>query len=591
MALDLECRRMAMGAWKRTIRTVGAVAASAGVLAIVLGLLVLAVRPPGGQAAGEVSAEGGPRFREDGPDADSFGRGEGYPICRSSEYAQRQRCRVGAYSHFDQLFPSRTVKAPAAPTRLGRAAVEPAISYTYNRQRQTIDQYLDKHPVTGFLIAKGDSILVERYQYGRTDTQRLTSFSMAKTIVGLLIGIAVSEGAIRSIDERAEVYVPELKGTGYGRTPIKALLQMASGVAFREDYTDRTSDIATLGGPRWARNPAAAWPRSRGSTPATPSRDSSSPTRRRSRWSSVSYSRAPRAARCPTTRARSSGSRSAPKRTRPGALTPRGRRSPSRASTPCCGIGDALDSCLRTRANGQARPSFLANGCSSRRPHASARVPPRTGALRGGLFHDEPRRSPRTSCMAIMCSCSPDQTGSFRCAAFGGNSSSWIRDRSWCWCKPRRARLASRRRSCLHSGPRYDHSSASSTGPAQSRTRRRDGCGGRTYHGLSSLARTRSIRTSSGAIVMTSPSGAGSITSTPHSRSAAAEARALGWFQSGMLAEIATITGVPRPIASATTDSARLSAMPAASLLSEPNEHGATSTSPNGGLGRIASSK
>ena len=232
-----------MGAWKRSIRTVGAVAASAGVLAIVLGLLVLAVRPTGGQAAGGVSAEGGPRFRVDGPDADSFGRGEGYPICKGPEYA-RQRCRIGAFSHFDQLFPSRTIKAPAAPTRLGRAAVEPAISYTYNGQRQTIDQYLDKHPVTGFLIAKGDSILVERYQYGRTDTQRLTSFSMAKTVVALLIGIAVREGAVRSIDERAEVYVPELKGTEYGRTPIKALLQMASGVAFREDYTDMTSDIA-----------------------------------------------------------------------------------------------------------------------------------------------------------------------------------------------------------------------------------------------------------------------------------------------------------------------------------------------------------
>src|SRR5262252_9513607 len=115
MALDLECRRMAMDAWKRSIRTVGAVAASAGVLAIVLGLLVLAVRPMGGQAAGGVSAEGGPRFRADGPDADSFGRGEGYPICKGPEYA-RQRCRIGAFSHFDQLFPSRTIKAPAAPT-------------------------------------------------------------------------------------------------------------------------------------------------------------------------------------------------------------------------------------------------------------------------------------------------------------------------------------------------------------------------------------------------------------------------------------------------------------------------------------------
>ncbi|HEU5194399.1 MAG TPA: hypothetical protein VFW70_06630, partial [Methylomirabilota bacterium] len=127
-----------MGAWKRSIRTVGAVAASAGVLAIVLGLLALAVRPTGGQTAGGPSAEGGPRFRVDGPDADSLGRGEGYPPCRGLEYTREQRCRIGAFSHFDQLFPSRTIQAPATPSRLGRATAEPAISYTYNGQRQTI---------------------------------------------------------------------------------------------------------------------------------------------------------------------------------------------------------------------------------------------------------------------------------------------------------------------------------------------------------------------------------------------------------------------------------------------------------------------
>ena len=100
--------------------------------------------------------------------------------------------------------------------------------------------------MTGLLIAQGSTILVERYQYGRTDKHRLTSFSMAKTIIGLLIGIAVNEGAIRSVDDLAEVYVPGLKDTEYGRTPIKALLQMASGVAFREVYTDFASDIYTL---------------------------------------------------------------------------------------------------------------------------------------------------------------------------------------------------------------------------------------------------------------------------------------------------------------------------------------------------------
>ena len=69
---------------------------------------------------------------------------------------------------------------------------------------------------------------------------------MAKTITGLLIGIAVKEGAIGSIDDLSEMYVPGLKGTEYGRTPIKALLQMLSGMQFREVYWDTTSDISTL---------------------------------------------------------------------------------------------------------------------------------------------------------------------------------------------------------------------------------------------------------------------------------------------------------------------------------------------------------
>ena len=110
----------------------------------------------------------------------------------------------------------------------------------------TLEDYLNRRPVTGFLIAKDNTILLERYQYGRTDTDRLTSFSMAKSVVALLIGIAVKEGAIRSVDDLAETYVPGLKDTEYGRTPIKALLLMASGVAFSEDYANRSSDIYKL---------------------------------------------------------------------------------------------------------------------------------------------------------------------------------------------------------------------------------------------------------------------------------------------------------------------------------------------------------
>ena len=188
----------------------------------------------------------GPRFREDGPNADEFGRKEGYPSCKGIAYIDNTRCRVGALSRYDTLFPARTIPAPKQPVQLARAASEPVIRYGFAGLDLTLDDYLNRHPVTGLLIAKDNSILVERYQYGRTDTDRLTSFSMAKSVVALLIGIALKEGAIRSVDDLAETYVTGLKDTEYGRTPIKALLLMASGVAFSEDYANRSSDINTL---------------------------------------------------------------------------------------------------------------------------------------------------------------------------------------------------------------------------------------------------------------------------------------------------------------------------------------------------------
>lgn len=196
--------------------------------------------------AAPASQGAGPRFRADGPNADEFGRKEGYPSCKGIAYVQETRCRVGALSHYDTLFPARTITAPKQSAPLARTASEPVIRYGFAGLDLTLDDYLDRHPVTGFLIAKDNTILVERYQYDRTDKDRLTSFSMAKSMVALLIGVAVKEGAIRSIDDPAETYVPGLKDTEYGRTPIKALLLMASGVAFSEDYDNKTSDINKL---------------------------------------------------------------------------------------------------------------------------------------------------------------------------------------------------------------------------------------------------------------------------------------------------------------------------------------------------------
>ncbi|PWC56632.1 serine hydrolase [Azospirillum sp. TSO22-1] len=185
-----------------------------------------------------------PSFSPAGPDADAYGAAAGYPVGRRG--AREQRVLVGTFSHFDRIYDSRPVARAPVASPLKRTDHGVTLRYRYERRDRSIEDYLAEHPVTGFLIAKGDTILDERYQYGRTDRDRFTSQSMAKTITGMLVGIAVSEGAIRSIDEPAAAYVPGLAGTEYGATPIRALLHMASGVAFREDYGG-ADDIARMG--------------------------------------------------------------------------------------------------------------------------------------------------------------------------------------------------------------------------------------------------------------------------------------------------------------------------------------------------------
>jgi CubicO group peptidase (beta-lactamase class C family) len=180
-----------------------------------------------------------------GPDAAAYGAAEGYPI-GTRITANQQRFLVGSYSHFDQLFDVHTVSRTASPSPLQRAARELRTFYTFRSVGYDLVDYLKRNPVTGLLIAQGDTILFEHYQYGRSERDRFTSHSMAKTITSMLVGIAVGEHAIRSIDDPASTYVPELAGSEYGATSIRALLHMSSGVQFREDY-DGADDIARLG--------------------------------------------------------------------------------------------------------------------------------------------------------------------------------------------------------------------------------------------------------------------------------------------------------------------------------------------------------
>ena len=177
----------------------------------------------------------GPRFAPGGPDAESYRGSEGYPKGDRRTFYQGPQL-VGSHSHLDEIFEGRVIHKAPSPSRLARAP-EPPIRWTFDGQELSVDDYLDRNPTTGLLIARGDTILIERYQYGRTDRDRFTSWSMAKTVTAMLVGIALAEGRIHGLDDLAAAYVPELAGTEYGRTSLRHLLQMSSGVRFVEEYS------------------------------------------------------------------------------------------------------------------------------------------------------------------------------------------------------------------------------------------------------------------------------------------------------------------------------------------------------------------
>jgi CubicO group peptidase (beta-lactamase class C family) len=180
----------------------------------------------------------GPTFSLTGPNAMLYGAAEGYRVpdvveARLQGNPWEPRFRVGAFSHLDEIYATRLIERAETPWMFKCLTAD--IQYNFRGNQFSPSDYMSRNPVTGLLIAKDDQILFEHYQYARTDNDRFVSQSMVKSIIGLLLGIAVSEGAIRSVDDIPETYVPGFRGTEYGRTPIRDLLHMASGVDFGEE--------------------------------------------------------------------------------------------------------------------------------------------------------------------------------------------------------------------------------------------------------------------------------------------------------------------------------------------------------------------
>lgn len=147
-----------------------------------------------------------------------------------------------AYRNVDRMFATRTVRRGANVFELRRG---PEIGPCYRADGAThgVGAYMDRACVAGLLVIKDERVVLERYGLGLDEDVRWSTMSTVKSLTSTLVGVALKQGAIASLDDAVSAYLPALRGSAYDAVGIRHLLTMSSGVRWNEDYTDRNSDV------------------------------------------------------------------------------------------------------------------------------------------------------------------------------------------------------------------------------------------------------------------------------------------------------------------------------------------------------------
>lgn len=149
------------------------------------------------------------------------------------------------FGDMSTLYPTRLVRRGRSVSDL--LTGKPLnVLYRAQGEDRDIDGFMQRYRAAGLLILKGGAVVCERYALGQTRETRWISFSMAKSISSTLIGAAIQDGLIASIDEPVVRTVPDLQGSAYDGVSIRNVLQMSSGVRWNETYLDPHSDRRQL---------------------------------------------------------------------------------------------------------------------------------------------------------------------------------------------------------------------------------------------------------------------------------------------------------------------------------------------------------
>ena len=152
------------------------------------------------------------------------------------------------FINIDKIFTvSDPIPAAERPYTFNKKAYELPETYFFEGEEKNLQEALDHFKTDGLIVLHNGNMLYENYWNGNSVSSKHIAFSVSKSFLSALIGIAVDDGLIDSIEDPVTKYIPDFNGTGYEGVRIKDILQMSSGVKFNEDYADPKSDINIFG--------------------------------------------------------------------------------------------------------------------------------------------------------------------------------------------------------------------------------------------------------------------------------------------------------------------------------------------------------
>jgi CubicO group peptidase (beta-lactamase class C family) len=153
--------------------------------------------------------------------------------------------KLHGFKNMEDIFPTRLIRKSKNPYSL---TYEPrsldGLTYKYKGKKYSLEDYIQAFKVAGLIVIRDGKILHESYNFGNNEESKWVSFSVTKSVTSMLLGAAMKDGFINSVNDPIVSYLPQLKNSHYDRVSIKQILHMSSGVDWNEDYNDPSSDVS-----------------------------------------------------------------------------------------------------------------------------------------------------------------------------------------------------------------------------------------------------------------------------------------------------------------------------------------------------------